>query len=44
LDFRRLKQEMAQPVIVDLRNIYRREDVEALGFSYTSVGRSAKQD
>ena len=44
LDFRRLKQEMAQSVIVDLRNIYRREDVEALGFSYTSVGRSAKQD
>jgi UDPglucose 6-dehydrogenase len=44
LDLRRLKQEMAQPVIVDLRNIYRREDVEALGFSYTSVGRSAKQD
>jgi UDPglucose 6-dehydrogenase len=44
LDLHRLKQEMAQPVIVDLRNIYRREDVEALGFSYTSVGRSAKQD
>jgi UDPglucose 6-dehydrogenase len=44
LDFRRLKQEMAQPVIVDLRNIYRREDMEAIGFSYTSVGRSAKQD
>jgi UDPglucose 6-dehydrogenase len=44
LDLRRLKQEMAQPVIVDLRNIYRREDVEALGFNYTSVGRSAKQD
>jgi UDPglucose 6-dehydrogenase len=44
LDLRRLKQEMAQPVIVDLRNIYQREDVEAIGFSYTSVGRSAKQD
>ena len=41
LDLTRLKREMAQPVIVDLRNIYRREDMEALGFVYESVGRGA---
>ncbi len=41
LDMQQLKREMAQPVIVDLRNIYRREDMEALGFVYESVGRGA---
>ena len=39
LDLERLKREMAQPVIVDLRNIYRPEDMAALGFTYESVGR-----
>jgi UDPglucose 6-dehydrogenase len=39
LDLARLKREMATPVIVDLRNIYRREDMEAHGFTYESVGR-----
>ena len=32
LDLERLKREMAQPVVVDLRNIYRPEDMAALGF------------
>ncbi len=41
LDLKRLKREMAKPVIVDLRNIYRSEDMEALGFIYESVGRGA---
>jgi UDPglucose 6-dehydrogenase len=41
LDLVRLKREMAHPVIVDLRNIYRREEMEALGFTYESVGRGA---
>ncbi|RTL53664.1 MAG: UDP-glucose/GDP-mannose dehydrogenase family protein [Bradyrhizobiaceae bacterium] len=41
LDLKRLKREMARPVIVDLRNIYRREDMEGLGFIYESVGRGA---
>lgn len=36
LDLQRLKQEMKQPIIVDLCNIYRREDMEALGFGYAS--------
>ena len=39
LDLERLKREMAQPVVVDLRNIYRPEDMAALGFVYESVGR-----
>src|SRR6202008_3563277 len=33
LDLERLKREMAQPVIVDLRNIYRPADMAALGFT-----------
>jgi UDPglucose 6-dehydrogenase len=39
LDLKRLRAHMRQPIIVDLRNIYRREDVEAAGFAYESVGR-----
>src|SRR5438309_692871 len=39
LDLERLKDEMAQPVVVDLRNIYRPEDMTAHGFTYESVGR-----
>jgi UDPglucose 6-dehydrogenase len=39
LDLERLKHEMAQPVVVDLRNIYRPDDMAALGFIYESVGR-----
>ena len=39
MDLTRLKREMARPVVVDLRNIYRREDMLAHGFTYESVGR-----
>jgi UDPglucose 6-dehydrogenase len=39
LDLERLKREMAQPVVIDLRNIYRSEDMAAQGFVYESVGR-----
>jgi UDPglucose 6-dehydrogenase len=39
LDLPRLKREMACPVIVDLRNIYRPEEVIGQGFRYESVGR-----
>ncbi|ANW00262.1 UDP-glucose dehydrogenase family protein [Bradyrhizobium icense] len=39
LDLKRLKREMAQPVVVDLRNIYRPEDMAALGFIYEGIGR-----
>ena len=40
LDLARLKQTMAQPVVIDLRNIYRPEDMQAHGFTYESVGRA----
>ena len=38
LDLRRLKELMASPVIVDLRNIYRPEEMAQYGFSYTRIG------
>ncbi|RJF85772.1 UDP-glucose dehydrogenase family protein [Sphingomonas cavernae] len=39
LDFARAKSIMKSPVLVDLRNIYPRDQVENAGFSYTAVGR-----
>ena len=39
LDLARIKTSMATPVIVDLRNIYRPEDVRSAGFKYESIGR-----
>jgi UDPglucose 6-dehydrogenase len=39
LDLDRLKRVMAEPVLVDLRNIYRPDDVRRRGFTYKSVGR-----
>jgi len=40
LDLARLKAIMARPVVVDLRNVYRPEDMAKHGFAYHSVGRS----
>ncbi|MBI4275097.1 MAG: UDP-glucose/GDP-mannose dehydrogenase family protein [Rhizobiales bacterium] len=42
LDFDKLKQIMARPLIVDLRNVYRPEDIARYGFAYVGVGRSAR--
>ncbi|GLK69707.1 UDP-glucose dehydrogenase family protein [Hansschlegelia plantiphila] len=39
LDFRRLKDVMAAPVLVDLRNVYGGEEATSRGFAYSSVGR-----
>ena len=39
LDFARLKATMKTPLLVDLRNIYRKDEVTRHGFSYASVGR-----
>ncbi|MGP7796938.1 UDP-glucose dehydrogenase family protein [Sphingomonas sp. CLY1604] len=39
LDLAKLKAAMAAPVLVDLRNVYRRDEVEGAGFAYTAVGR-----
>ena len=41
LDLRRLKAAMAGEVFVDLRNVYRPEDMERQGFAYTGIGRSS---
>ncbi|MFC0239734.1 UDP-glucose dehydrogenase family protein [Rhodopseudomonas telluris] len=39
LDLARLKAAMRQPVIVDLRNVYRPEQMAEHGFNYHGVGR-----
>ena len=39
LDLKRLAGAMAGNVMVDLRNVYRPEDVKKAGFAYSSVGR-----
>jgi UDP-glucose 6-dehydrogenase len=40
LDLNRLKAVMAQPVIVDLRNIYRTDEMRRAKFKYVAVGRA----
>ena len=39
LDLNRVKASMRAPVVIDLRNIYRPAEMQALGFQYTGVGR-----
>jgi UDPglucose 6-dehydrogenase len=39
LDFERAGELLRQKVLVDLRNLYDREDIERLGFQYWAVGR-----
>jgi UDPglucose 6-dehydrogenase len=39
LDLERVKNLMRTPVVVDLRNIYRPEEMAKVGFDYHSVGR-----
>jgi UDPglucose 6-dehydrogenase len=39
LDLARIKAALKSPVVVDLRNIYRPEDMRRRGFTYSSVGR-----
>jgi UDPglucose 6-dehydrogenase len=39
LDLDRVKSLLKQPIIVDLRNVYRPGDVRKRGFTYVSVGR-----
>jgi UDPglucose 6-dehydrogenase len=39
LDLERLRDLMACPVVVDLRNVYRPEDMSRYGFAYACVGR-----
>lgn len=39
LDLDRLRETMKAPVLVDLRNVYRHDEVVSRGFRYVSVGR-----
>lgn len=39
LDLKKIKDVMANPIIIDGRNIFEPEDVRSLGFEYYSVGR-----
>jgi UDPglucose 6-dehydrogenase len=39
LDFGRLKEVMAAPVIVDARNLLDRDDLRRRGFEYRGLGR-----
>ena len=40
LDLKRVKELANAPVMVDLRNVYKPEDMRAAGFEYVSVGRA----
>ncbi len=44
LSLAHLKRMMKKPVLCDLRNIYKREDVEAAGFKHIGVGRGTAAD
>jgi UDPglucose 6-dehydrogenase len=39
LDFQRLRTIMGRPLVVDLRNVYKPDEVKRHGFAYVSVGR-----
>lgn len=41
LDFARVKGLLRTPTVIDLRNIYKPEDMSAEGFYYVSIGRAA---
>jgi UDPglucose 6-dehydrogenase len=40
LDLARLRKAMARPVIVDLRNVYRADEMMRASFRYLGVGRA----
>ncbi|OQW59648.1 MAG: UDP-glucose 6-dehydrogenase [Proteobacteria bacterium HN_bin10] len=40
LDLDRIKDALKTPTLIDLRNIYRPEEMRAMGFNYVSVGRA----
>jgi UDPglucose 6-dehydrogenase len=40
LDLDRVKALMRRPVVVDLRNIYRPDEMRRMGFTYSSLGRA----
>ena len=43
LDLERVRGVMKSPVMVDLRNVYRPEEVRQLGFEYSAIGRGTQK-
>lgn len=43
LDLHRLATTMSQPILVDLRNVYPPEDVEAAGLQWFGIGKAPRQ-
>ncbi len=39
LDFKKVKSLLKSPLVVDLRNVYKRQDMQRHGFHYVSIGR-----
>ena len=39
LDLKKVRSALRTPLVVDLRNIYKRQDMKAHGFNYVSIGR-----
>ncbi len=39
LDLKQVRSLLKQPLVIDLRNIYKRQDMKAHGFHYVSIGR-----
>jgi UDPglucose 6-dehydrogenase len=44
LDLKRIKSALAAPIVVDLRNLYRPDEMVEQGFDYHSVGRSSMEN
>jgi UDPglucose 6-dehydrogenase len=42
LDLKRVAKAMAGKVLIDLRNVYKAEDIAGTGLDYRSVGRTVK--
>jgi UDPglucose 6-dehydrogenase len=43
LDLDRVKSILRKPVVIDLRNVYKPEDMAARGFTYVSIGRATRE-
>ena len=43
MDLKRIKEALKSPVLIDLRNIYRKEEVSRQGLTYICVGRPAEE-
>jgi UDPglucose 6-dehydrogenase len=43
MDLKRIRAAVKAPVLVDLRNVYRKEEVARHGFTYSSIGRPSEE-